>query len=77
MQVKLFWIDAPMRDSGWVVRNSAGNGIEFESNINTWLSENPDIKINHVEQSACGGSFNPALWLISVWYERNDKSGVA
>lgn len=68
MQVKLFWINAPMKDRGWVVRDSAGNGREFESSINTWLSENPGIEIRHIEQSACGGSLGPALWLISVWY---------
>ena len=77
MQVKLFWINAPMKDKGWVVRDSAGNGREFEGNINKWLSENPDVNISHIEQSACGGSFGPALWLISVWYERHGRAGVA
>ncbi|MGY0613105.1 MULTISPECIES: hypothetical protein [unclassified Luteimonas] len=68
MQVKLFWVHAPMRDKGFVARDSAGNGIEFETTINAWLGQNSSVHIQHIQQSACGGSFGPALWLISVWY---------
>ncbi|HEX5693918.1 MAG TPA: hypothetical protein VFY00_04770 [Arenimonas sp.] len=53
-----------------LVRDSAGNSVEFEASINAWLGANPGIEIRHVQQSACGGSLGPALWLISVWYEK-------
>ncbi|MGN7726058.1 hypothetical protein ACTJIL_09610 [Luteimonas sp. 22616] len=71
MQVKLFWIQAPMRDKGFVARDSGGNGVEFEKKVNEWLVQNSDCEIHHIKQSACGGSFGPALWLISVWYTRH------
>ena len=71
MQVKLFWIQAPMRDKGFVTRDSGGNGVEFENKVNEWLAHNSDCEIQHIKQSACGGSFGPALWLISVWYIRH------
>lgn len=41
----------------------------LESQINEWLDANPDIKIIDIKQSCCGGSFNPSITLVSVWYE--------
>ena len=49
------------------------NEQELEDKINSWLSNNSNIEVVKVEQSACGGSFNPSLWLISVWYKTNDS----
>jgi len=72
VQVKLFWINAPLRDKGLVVHDRAGNAAEFEASINAWLSKNPGVQIKHVEQSACGGSLGPALWLVSVWYSQGE-----
>ena len=72
MQVKLFWVLSPMRNMGFVPRDNGGNAMGYEKEINEWLAEHPDIKISHIEQSASGGSFGPALWLISVWYTRGD-----
>ncbi len=68
MQVKLFWVEAPMRDKGFLPRDNGGNASAFESRINEWLSDNPGVEIHHIKQSASGGSFGPALWLVSVWY---------
>ena len=41
----------------------------LENKINEWLASNPDIKILEIKQSCCGGSFNPSLTIISIWYE--------
>lgn len=70
MQVKLFWVQAPMRDKGFVVRDSGGSAVAFEKQVNDWLEQNPDVEIVHIKQSACGGSFAAPLWLISIWYTR-------
>ena len=42
---------------------------DLEDEINAWLSQNPKIKVVDIKQSASGNSFEPTLWLISVWYE--------
>ena len=54
---------------GWQEEMSLKKSQELEAEINTWLSQNPTIKIVDIKQSASGGSYNPSLWLISVWYE--------
>ena len=41
----------------------------LEDEINAWLANNPDIKIIDIKQSCCGGSFNPSLTVVSIWYE--------
>ena len=51
--------------------NSRATGLEDE--INQWLSWNEGIEIVRVEQSACGGSFNPSLWMISIWYNEHES----
>ena len=73
MQVKLFWVQAPMKDEGFVSRDKAGNANAFEQKINEWLAQSPGIEIHHIKQSVCGGSFGPALWLVSVWYDSDNS----
>lgn len=41
----------------------------LEIQVNAWLSDNPNIRIIAVQQSAAGGSLNPPSYLVSVWYE--------
>ena len=41
----------------------------LEDEINSWLGANPGIKIVEIRQSCCGGSFNPSLTVVSIWYE--------
>jgi hypothetical protein len=60
MRVKLFWKNEPTK------RTSA---LDLETEINSWLSENPNIKVVDVQQSASGGSLAGSLWFMSVWYE--------
>lgn len=74
MEVKLFWVSSPTRPQTFGGHESGGNATGFEAEINTWLAENPDINIAHVEQSACGGSWGPSLWLVSVWFTRKPGS---
>lgn len=45
------------------------NVQRLEDELNTWLSQNPNIKIVDIKQSGSGGSMSQSLWLISVWYE--------
>jgi hypothetical protein len=63
MKVKLFWSNNPRGG-----RKGANPNL-FEDQINAWLRENPRIKVLDIKQSATGRSFNPSLWLISIWYE--------
>ena len=62
MRVKIFSVNNPLCGKG-------KNQLAFESRINEWLTQNSKIEILRVEQSASGGSFNPSVWLISIWYK--------
>ena len=42
---------------------------ELEKVVNSWLAENPTIKVVAIQQSAAGGSLNPVTYIVSVWYE--------
>ena len=64
MKVKLFWKLNPLGP-----RAQFEPARVLEAEINTWLSENPRIKVVDLKQSASGGSLSPNLWFISVWYE--------
>jgi hypothetical protein len=66
MKIKLFWKNKPL---GGGLFSAGKNAHALEEQINTWLSENPRIRIVDIKQSSSGGSFAPDLWLISVWYE--------
>ena len=41
----------------------------LEDEINQWLSAHPGIKVLDIKQSCCGGSLNPSLTVVSIWYE--------
>ncbi len=41
----------------------------LEDEINSWLQANPDIKIVDIKQSSCGGSLEPSITVVSIWYE--------
>ena len=43
--------------------------FELEEEVNTWLEQNPKIKIIDIRQSASGGSLQDTKLYISVWYE--------
>jgi len=75
LKVKLFWVRSPSSDKGFVVSNRRGdNAVAFEAQVNEWLAAHPGIDVAHIKQSACGGSWGPVLWLVSVWY--TERSGV-
>ena len=38
MQVKLFWVNSPWEDSGFVIEHSGGNARAGEAEINDWLA---------------------------------------
>ncbi|MFC2094232.1 hypothetical protein ACFLSH_01255 [Bacteroidota bacterium] len=40
----------------------------LEDEINSWLNANQNIDIIEIKQSCCGGSLNPSLTVVSVWY---------
>lgn len=72
MRVKLFWRNQPGRPTSGPMgfgQLTWGNAQEIETEINTWLQQNPGIKVVDIKQSSSGGSFAESLWLISVWYE--------
>jgi hypothetical protein len=43
--------------------------MEMEGEINSWLEQNPNIKILNIQQSSNGGSFQHTKFYVSVWYE--------
>jgi len=63
MRVKIFSKNNPLGRKGQ-------NRQDLEDEINHWLHQNKEAEIVRVEQSASGGSFSPALCMVSVWYSR-------
>ncbi|GJQ63936.1 MAG: hypothetical protein SCALA702_29890 [Melioribacteraceae bacterium] len=45
--------------------------IELESEINYWLEKNKEIEIKEIKQSCCGGSLEPSITVVSIWYIDN------
>ncbi len=43
----------------------------LESEVETWLQQNPSIDVIHIKQSSNGGSWNGTKIFISVWYEES------
>lgn len=41
----------------------------LENEINSWLEANIGIEIKDIKQSCCGGSLEPSITVISIWYE--------
>ena len=63
MKVKLF---------GRINTSKKGlNVLELENDINTWLEENPNIKIIDIKQSSNGGSMQNTKLIFSIWYEQS------
>jgi hypothetical protein len=77
MRMKLFWINSPTKDTGFVISHTGKNAVAFEAQINDWLRVNPDINIQFIEQSAYGyGSLaETSVWLITVWYDFKAEAG--
>jgi hypothetical protein len=66
MQVKIFSMNDPMK-------KKSQNQQNFEDKINQWLSQKKGVEVVRIEQSASGGSFNPHLWMISIWYNEIER----
>lgn len=62
MKVKIFYALDPSGGKGQ-------HAEAFESQINAWLAQNPDVQIENIKQSASGGSWGASLWMISIWYK--------
>jgi hypothetical protein len=79
MRVKLFWKNDPMKPGSGLFGSelSAKNAHDLEAEINSWLQQNPSIRIADIRQSASGGSFAGSLWLISIWYEEGPGTSSA
>lgn len=45
--------------------------LNLELEINSWLKQNPSIKIVDIRQSSNGGSWNDTKFFISVWYKED------
>lgn len=63
MKVKVF-----SKSGGYFTRDSKILA-RLEQEINSWLESTKDIKVVDIKQSACGGSVEPAKYLVSIWYE--------
>jgi hypothetical protein len=42
---------------------------ELEDEVNSWLEQNPTIKVIDIKQSASGGSFARPQFFITIVYE--------
>ncbi len=73
MKVKLFWKYDPVGPRRWFSW-SGRNAQALEDEINTWLRNQPSVKVAEIRQSASDSSFGLPLWLISVWYEEEGAS---
>ena len=58
-----------------VIRSLAKSTAALEEEINRWLRANPEIEIRDIKQTSCGGSFDAAKTIVSLWYE-NASVGV-
>ncbi|MHC4544597.1 MAG: hypothetical protein ACYTDW_03575 [Planctomycetota bacterium] len=62
MKTKLFFINN-------LEKRKAKRWQVLEDEINTWMTENRNIKVVDIKQSSSGGSFSPSSVCISLWYE--------
>ena len=62
MKVKMFTKMNPRNDEEPCNSN-------FESEVNAWLQDNPQIEIHDVQSSAGAGSQGPFLFFVTIWYE--------
>ena len=64
MRVKFF-----MRGSGYTGSYKLEHHRELEDEVNTWLEQNPGIKVMDIKQSASGGSWVKPQFFLTVLYE--------
>lgn len=43
--------------------------LEMEDEVNQWLTQNPNIEVIDIRQSAAGGSMANTKVYITIWYE--------
>ncbi len=68
MKVKMFSrIIVP--SFSWSVRSRKPLHDGLEEEISEWLGQMPDVKIHHLKQTMCGGSWAPGKLLVSILYE--------
>ncbi|MGA7838286.1 MAG: hypothetical protein WB996_09985 [Ignavibacteriaceae bacterium] len=65
MKVKIFRVTGQSLFN----RKTLTTGEILENQVNDWLANNTGLKIIKIKQSCCGGSLEPSITLISVWYE--------
>ncbi|MEE9431331.1 MAG: hypothetical protein V3V16_09845 [Melioribacteraceae bacterium] len=66
MRVKIF-----SKKEGYFKKTST-TSTELEQEINSWLENNSRMKVIKIEQTSSGGNIEPAVHIISVWYEIKD-----
>jgi hypothetical protein len=73
MKVKLFVQNLRVKAKGfWGNRVYALNQAEIEAEINTWLGQNPSIKVVSIKQSVIPRfGVGSAGIITSVWYEES------
>lgn len=64
MKMKLFFSKKGSFEMGDVFTD------KVQTEINTWLHENPGIEIVDIRQSTGGGSFEQVTIVTSIWYEK-------
>ena len=70
MKVKMFSTMLYGKIKSLSMRLSAPLHKELESEIQEWLSKNPDIKVHDIKQSMSGGSLAaPPKVIVSIFYE--------
>ena len=57
-----------------VIRSLAKSTAALEDEINRWLRANPGVEIRDIKQTSCGGSFDAAKTIVSLWYEDASES---
>jgi hypothetical protein len=62
MKTKLFFIKNMEKDKQkrWQI---------LQDEINTWLTQKPNIKVVDIKQTSSGGSFSFSSVCISLWYQ--------
>ena len=58
-----------MKMFGKVETKEPDMAAEIEKDVNSWLEQNPKIKVVDIKQTSNGGSFQTSKMFISVWYE--------
>lgn len=62
MKTKLFFMNN-------MEKHNPERSQALDDEINTWLTQNPNIKVVDIKQTSSGGSFSLSSVCISLWYE--------